>query len=75
MLREIAKNRGKTVAQIAINWSLCKGFLVIVGTRTPQQARENIGAADFVLSPAEIDEIDRTSKKVKKFVKNPQECD
>lgn len=36
-MRDIAQQRQKTVAQVALNWNLSKGFLVLVGARTPQQ--------------------------------------
>ena len=42
-LRSIAKYRHKTVSQIALNWIIQKGFLVLVGARTIEQAKENIG--------------------------------
>ena len=74
-MREVARARGKTVSQIALNWNLSKGFLVLAGTRTPEQARENIGASDFLLSDSEVEEIDRAVKTTKQFIKNPQECD
>ena len=37
-LREIATKRGKTVPQVAINWCMCKGAVVIVGIKTAAQA-------------------------------------
>ena len=37
-LREIAAKRGKTVPQVAINWCMCKGAVVIVGIKTAAQA-------------------------------------
>jgi pyridoxine 4-dehydrogenase len=33
-LREVAKARGKSVAQVVLNWNLSKGFLTLVGMRT-----------------------------------------
>ena len=74
-MRQIAKDRKKTVAQVALNWNLCKGFLVLVGTRTVEQAKDSIGAASFRLSDAEIEEMNRAAKNAKQFVKNPQEGD
>lgn len=74
VMRAIAKERGKTVAQVALNWNLCKGFLVLVGTRTVEQAKDNLGASTFRLSDAEIDEIEIAANKAKRFIKNPQEC-
>ena len=42
-LRSIAQARKKTVSQIALNWNLQKGFLVLVGIRSVPQAIENLG--------------------------------
>jgi diketogulonate reductase-like aldo/keto reductase len=36
-LRAIATARKKTVAQVALNWNMQKGFLVLVGVRDVQQ--------------------------------------
>ena len=61
VLRVIAKSRGKTVAQVALNWNLQKGFLLLVGVRSVEQAKENLGALGWSLSGAEVDEIDRAA--------------
>ena len=37
-LREIAAARGKSVSQVAINWCMCKGAVVIVGIKNAAQA-------------------------------------
>ena len=73
VMREIAKSRNKTVSQVAINWNLCKGFLVLVGAHTVEQCKENLGGASFRLTESEIDEMDRTAALAKKFISNPQE--
>lgn len=75
VLRDIASQRQRSVAQVVLNWNLCKGFLVLVGTRSVAQAEENLGAASFRLSDGEIIEIERAAAKVRQFVKNPQEGD
>jgi pyridoxine 4-dehydrogenase len=70
-LRAIAKSRGKTVAQVALNWSLAKGLLVLVGMRTVAQARENLGAVGWRLSAAEVDCLDKAASRVpKQLVQN-----
>ncbi len=43
-LREIAFARKKTMAQVALNWCMCKGTLPIPGAKTVDQAVENAGA-------------------------------
>jgi aryl-alcohol dehydrogenase-like predicted oxidoreductase len=49
-LGEIAAARGKTRAQVAINWCLAKGTLPIPGAKTGAQARENAGALGWALT-------------------------
>ena len=73
VMREIAKSRNKTVSQVAINWNLCKGFLVLVGAHTVEQCQENLGGASFRLTQAEIEEMDHSAALAKKFIANPQE--
>ncbi len=64
-LRSFAAYRKKTVAQVALNWNLQKGFLVLVGIRSVSQAKENLGAVGWALSPSEV------SKKIpKKIIQN-----
>lgn len=43
-LREIGHDHGgKTPAQVALNWVMCKGVVPIVGVKDADQARENAG--------------------------------
>jgi pyridoxine 4-dehydrogenase len=65
-LRDISKARKKTVAQVALNWNLQKGFLVLVGIRSIKQAEENLGALGWSLSSAEVEALDRAAAKVPK---------
>jgi len=65
-LREIAAKRGKTVPQVAINWCMCKGAVVIVGIKTAAQAEENRGALGWELSGAEQLELEAAAAKVPK---------
>jgi pyridoxine 4-dehydrogenase len=37
VMREISKKRGKTLPQIAINWTLCKGAIPIPGAKNTRQ--------------------------------------
>mmetsp|Transcript_12541 Transcript_12541/g.17149 ORF Transcript_12541/g.17149 Transcript_12541/m.17149 type:complete len:283 (-) Transcript_12541:83-931(-) len=75
-LREIAKNRKKTVSQVALNWNLKKGFLVLVGIRSIDQAKENAGAAGWSLSDAEELALDAAADKVSKsLLQNPNQSD
>ena len=50
-LREVARARRKTVPQVAINWCMTKGAVVIVGIKSAAQAEENRGALGWQLGP------------------------
>eukprot|EP00316_Scyphosphaera_apsteinii_P015962 CAMPEP_0119345298 /NCGR_PEP_ID=MMETSP1333-20130426/107413_1 /TAXON_ID=418940 /ORGANISM="Scyphosphaera apsteinii, Strain RCC1455" /LENGTH=377 /DNA_ID=CAMNT_0007357761 /DNA_START=115 /DNA_END=1249 /DNA_ORIENTATION=+ len=64
VLNEVARARGKSVAAVALNWCMCKGALVIVGIKTPQQAAENLSALGWRLRDAEVEELERAARTV-----------
>ena len=53
-LRRIAAARGKTVAQVSINWCLCKGAIPIPGARDGAMAADNFGAMGWRLDGIEV---------------------
>lgn len=57
-LKEIAKTRKKSVAQVALNWCICKGTVPIPGARTRAQAIDNGGAVGWRLTTAEMAKLD-----------------
>eukprot|EP00252_Welwitschia_mirabilis_P005816 TRINITY_DN16411_c0_g1_i5.p1 TRINITY_DN16411_c0_g1~~TRINITY_DN16411_c0_g1_i5.p1 ORF type:complete len:287 (-),score=39.02 TRINITY_DN16411_c0_g1_i5:592-1452(-) len=57
-LSSIAKKRGKTAAQVAINWCICKKTIPIPGVKSLQQAEENLGALGWRLSSDEVSELE-----------------
>jgi aryl-alcohol dehydrogenase-like predicted oxidoreductase len=59
VLREIAEDRGVSVAQVAINWTTQQPGITtaLVGAKNPSQAESNAGAGDFELSDQEIERI------------------
>jgi aryl-alcohol dehydrogenase-like predicted oxidoreductase len=63
-LREIAGVRGKTPAQVALNWVLHKLGVTapIFGARTPEQLEGNIGSTGWMLSPDEVTKLDSVSQ-------------
>ena len=65
-LRAVAQEKEKTMAQIAINWCICKGTIPIPGAKNLQQAQQNAGALGWHLTEAEITELDRASATCKK---------
>ena len=58
MLEVIARRRGRTPAQVALNWVICKGAVPIPGARTKAQAVENCGAAGWRLLPEDVQALD-----------------
>lgn len=56
--KEIAEATGKTVAQVAIRWSLQKGFLPLPKTKTPSRIKENAEVFDFSLTDEQMAAID-----------------
>lgn len=63
-LQDIAKERESTVARVALAWLLRKPAVtsVIVGAKRPEQLRDNLGAADVVLSESEMSRLDAASR-------------
>lgn len=56
-LKEVATAREKTMAQVAINWCICKGTVPIPGAKNLSQAQQNTGALGWQLSEAEVSEL------------------
>jgi aryl-alcohol dehydrogenase-like predicted oxidoreductase len=62
-LDEIARQTGKTVPQIALNWVLQRPTVatVIIGARNEEQLRQNLGAIGWTLTPEQIAALDAAS--------------
>ncbi len=60
---EVARETGKTVPQIALNWLLQRPSVatVIVGARNEEQLRQNLGAVGWKLTPAQVAKLDAAS--------------
>ncbi|MEB3210411.1 MAG: aldo/keto reductase [Leptolyngbyaceae bacterium] len=70
-LGAIATERNKTMAQVALNWCICKGTIPIPGAKTVHQAEQNIGALGWALSDGEVAELDAAAARSdKKMVQN-----
>ena len=65
-LKPIAEKYGKDTAQLSLQWLLSQPGVtsVIVGARTADQVRDNVGAANFELAPEDIKEINRIGRTV-----------
>jgi aryl-alcohol dehydrogenase-like predicted oxidoreductase len=55
---------GKSNAQVALNWTICKGTLPIPGAKNGAQAQENAGALGWRLTDEEVARLDEASDKV-----------
>ena len=60
---EVAKETGKTVPQIALNWLLQRPTVanVIVGARNEEQLKQNLGAVGWNLSREQVATLDAAS--------------
>lgn len=63
-LDEVAKETGKTVPQIALNWLLQRPTVstVIIGARNEEQLRQNIAAVGWNLTPEQVAKLDAASE-------------
>ncbi len=68
-LDEVARQTGKTVPQIALNWLLSRPTVstLILGCRTEAQLRDNLGAVGWSLTPEQIAVLDAASVKPKTY--------
>jgi aryl-alcohol dehydrogenase-like predicted oxidoreductase len=62
-LELVAAETGRTVPQIAINWLLRRPTVstVIIGARTEEQLRDNLGAVGWELSTEHLAALDAAS--------------
>jgi aryl-alcohol dehydrogenase-like predicted oxidoreductase len=65
-LDAVAKETGKLVPQVALNWLLQKPTVVnvIVGARDETQLRQNLGAVGWKLSPDQMTRLDEASRTI-----------
>ena len=63
-LRQIAADRGKSCAQVAINFLLRRSprVIPIFGARNLEQLNQNLGSAGWELSPQEVDKLEKASR-------------
>ncbi len=62
-LDDIARETGKTVPQVALNWLLQRPTVatVVIGTRNEEQLRQNLGAVDWNLTAEQVARLDDAS--------------
>jgi aryl-alcohol dehydrogenase-like predicted oxidoreductase len=65
VLDEIAKETGKTVPQIALNWLLQRPTVanVIIGARNEEQLRQNLGTVGWNLSAEQVKRLDAATER------------
>ena len=63
-LDDVAKETGKTVPQIALNWLLQRPTVssVIVGARNEEQLKQNLGATGWALTGDQMKQLDAASR-------------
>ena len=63
-VQDVAEARGATMAQVALAWVAAQPAVtsVILGARTTEQLKDNLGAAELVLTEAEIARLSEVSK-------------
>ncbi len=65
LLKEIGQaHGGKTPAQVALNWAICKGTVPIPGAKNARQARDNAGALGWRLTGEQVAALDKASSNV-----------
>lgn len=64
ILDDIAKAKGKTVPQVALNWLLRRPGIssIIIGARNEKQLRDNLGAVGWSLSEEETRRLEAASE-------------
>ncbi|HET9587225.1 MAG TPA: aldo/keto reductase [Anaerolineales bacterium] len=65
LMTQIGQDQGgKSNAQVALNWVICKGALPIPGAKNAEQAQENAGALGWRLTEEEVARLDEASDQV-----------
>ncbi|HEY2883009.1 MAG TPA: aldo/keto reductase [Pirellulales bacterium] len=68
-LDEVARETGKNVPQIALNWLLQRPTVasVIVGARNETQLKQNLGAVGWNLTPEQVAKLDAASNRLSAY--------
>ena len=65
LLTEIGQDQGgKSNAQVALNWVICKGAMPIPGAKNAEQAQQNAGALGWRLTDDQVAMLDEASDAV-----------
>lgn len=63
-METIASRRRKSIAQVALNYIICKGAIPIPGCRTESQLDDNLGAMGWRLSATEVKMLELEADKL-----------
>lgn len=65
-LESVAKEVGKTVPQVAINWLVQRPTVanIILGARNEKQLKDNLGSVGWNLTPAQVATLDAASERI-----------
>jgi aryl-alcohol dehydrogenase-like predicted oxidoreductase len=67
LMKQIGQDHGgRTPAQVALNWTICKGALPIPGAKNAQQALENAGGAGWRLTEEDVAKLDQMADAILK---------
>lgn len=70
VMQEIGQNHGgKTVAQVALNWLICKGALPIPGAKNVVQAEQNAGGAGWQMTEDDVAMLDAVTDDIREYSK------
>ena len=66
---ELAKETGKTVAQVVLNWLLRRPTVcsLVIGASSEEQLRQNLGAVDWSLTAEQVKRLDTASRTQKPY--------
>ncbi|HWC19666.1 MAG TPA: aldo/keto reductase, partial [Terriglobales bacterium] len=66
VLEEVARETGKTVPQVALNWLLQRPTVanIIIGARNEEQLRQNLAAVGWSLNPGQVSRLNAAGEKV-----------
>jgi aryl-alcohol dehydrogenase-like predicted oxidoreductase len=68
-LDEVAKETGKTIPQVALNWLLQRPTVstLVIGARNEEQLRENLGSVGWNLAPEQVAKLSAASGQPKAY--------
>src|SRR5687767_8594491 len=70
VMQEIGQNHGgRTVAQVALNWLICKGALPIPGAKNVVQAEQNAGGAGWQMTADDVAMLDAVTDNIREYSK------